>query len=188
MSDQDTDLTQDELTTLKARADLLGITYHPSIGLDKLRAKVQAAMDSSAPPADEDEAAAAPVPASETPLEKRKRLIAEATKLVRIRLTCMNPLKKEWDGEIITVGNAAVGSLKKFIPFNAEDGWHVPHMMYEHLRDRQCQTFYTVTDSRGNKSRRGKLIREFAIEVLPPLSQEELTELARRQAMSHAVG
>ena len=28
----------DELTSLKQRADMLGITYHPSIGLDKLRA------------------------------------------------------------------------------------------------------------------------------------------------------
>ena len=30
----------DELTLLKERADLMGIKYHPSIGVDKLREKV----------------------------------------------------------------------------------------------------------------------------------------------------
>ena len=39
--------TQDELSALKARADLLGISYHPSIGLEKLREKVNKAMTST---------------------------------------------------------------------------------------------------------------------------------------------
>ena len=34
----------DELTALKGRADLLGIKYHPSISLEKLRDKVNAAQ------------------------------------------------------------------------------------------------------------------------------------------------
>jgi hypothetical protein len=44
-----------------------------------------------------------------------------------------------------------------------------------------------VPDSRGNKVRKGKLIKEFAIEELPPLTKEELAELAQRQAMSKSV-
>ena len=36
----------DELTSLKQRADLLGLSYHPSIGLEKLRDKVNAALSS----------------------------------------------------------------------------------------------------------------------------------------------
>lgn len=173
----------DELTTLKARADLMGISYHPSIGVDKLREKVRAALT-----ADTEEAKPAASVPSETEGQIRQRKIEEATRLVRIRLTCMNPLKKEWDGEIITVGNSLVGTLKKFIPFNAEDGWHVPHMMYEELRDRQFQTFFTRTNDRGNKVRDGKLVKEFAIELLPPLTAEELEELAREQAVGNRVG
>ena len=38
----------DELTTLKARADLMGVTYHPNIGLEKLRAKVNATVEPEA--------------------------------------------------------------------------------------------------------------------------------------------
>lgn len=176
---------QDELDALKARANLLGVKFHPSIRLEKLREKVNAAVTS------EGEAEEAPNTTSETKEEtigeKRKRLKTEALKLVRIRLTCLNPAKKEWEGEIITVGNSLIGSVKKFVPFNADDGWHVPHVIYQHLKERQCQIFQTATDARGNKVRKGKLIKEFAIEVLPPLTKEELDELARRQAMAKAI-
>ena len=176
----------DELTALKQRADLLGISYHPSIGLDKLRAKVNASINSEDTP--EDESAEAPVVVKESVAAKRLRLRNEAAALVRIRLTCMNPNKKEWDGEIITAGNAGVGTFKKFIPFNgAEDGWHVPTIILKQLQQRECQIFVTTRDARGNKSRTGKLIKEFAIEILPPLTQEELDDLAQRQAMAKAI-
>lgn len=192
-NENDQDLVQDELQTLKDKADLLGVKYHPSIGIDKLREKVQAAL--AGKPASEEGAAGSetttetpePAPVVESPEAKRTRLREEASRLVRIKLTCMNPAKAEWDGEIITVGNSGVGTFKKFVPFNADDGWHVPHIMYEFLRDRMCQVFTTVTDSRGNKTRRGKLIKEFAIEVLPQLTKEELDELARVQAMAQRI-
>jgi len=171
---------QDEMVTLKGRADLLGIQYHPSIGADKLREKVRAAM------ADED-AKSLDVVVTETPNAKRLRLRNEASALVRIRITCMNPAKKEWDGEIITVGNAAVGSFKKYIPFNADEGWHVPQIILQVLRDRTCQIFYTEKTKQGVGIRKGKLIKEFAIEVLPQLTQKELDELARRQAMAKSI-
>jgi hypothetical protein len=99
----------------------------------------------------------------------------------------MNPAKKEWEGEIFSVGNAVVGSFTKYVPFNAEEGWHVPHMIYQMICDRQCQVFYTVSDSRGNKTRRGKLIKEFSVEVMPQLTAEELHDLAQRQAMSNSI-
>jgi hypothetical protein len=183
-NDTDEILTQDELTTLKARADLLGITYHPSIGLEKLREKINAATSDEA---SKEPVQAAPQTDEETLSQKRARLKKEASALVRIRVTCMNPAKAEWEGEIITTGNSAVGSITKYVPFNADAGWHVPHIIYQQLAERQCQIFTTVTDSRGNKSRKGKLIREFAIEVLPPLTPAELQELAQRQAMSKAI-
>lgn len=179
--------SQDELAALKARADLLGISYHPSIGLEKLRAKVNGAVTGSSDD-EEDEAPAEAKPVQESESAKRLRLRQEAARLIRIRLTCLNPNKKEWDGEIITAGNAGVGTFKKFIPFHsADDGWHIPHIIYQQLAHRECQIFVTTTDGRGNKVRTGKMIKEFAIEVLPNLTEEELGELARRQAMSKAI-
>ncbi len=177
--------TPDELTTLKARADLLQVSYHPSIGLEKLREKINAKLaegEGEAPAADKDV-----VESGEAQAQKRLRLKREALKLVRVRITCMNPLKKEHEGEIITVSNNAVGTVKRYVPFNADDGWHLEHILLEQLRERQCQVFYAAKDDRGNKVRKGKLIKEFAIEVLDPLTETELKELAQRQAMAKSV-
>lgn len=177
MSDIDTDLpVVDELTALKARADMMGVKYHPSISLEKLKEKITAHMN-----AGEDK------PVAEPEMD-RAALQKSASELMRIRVTCMNPAKKEWEGEIFTVGNAVVGTFKKYVPFNADEGWHVPRIIYEQLKDRECQVFTTVRDSRGNSTRKGKLIKEFAIEVLPNLTEEEIKELAQRQAMAKSVG
>ena len=213
MSDtQDNDLTvtpEQELEALKARADRMGLKYHPSIGLETLRGKVNEAIQAAqngdqntntqagqAPAASTAGAAPAaaapqdplpPVYVEETPAQKRKRMRNEAMKLVRIRLTCMNPAKREWNGEMFTVGNSLVGSVTKFVPFNAEEGWHVPQIMLNVLRDRQCQVFSNKKTQNGVTMREGKLIKEFAIEVLPPLTEQELHDLAQRQAMSGSV-
>ncbi len=186
---QDTEVqvtAQDELAALKSRADMMGISYHPSIGLEKLREKVNAAIEGKADETKQD-AAVVVSSSGETEGQRNARLKKEASKLVRIRVSCMNPAKKEWEGEIFSIGNAVVGSFTKYVPFNTEDGWHVPHMMYQMIKDRECQVFYTVTDSRGNKTRKGKLIKEFNVEVLPPLTPEELHDLAQRQAMAKSI-
>lgn len=179
----------DELTSLKARADQMGLSYHPSIGLEKLRDKINAAVTAEGPVAEDEEEEEAPVVAAkvaakESQNELRIRKKREASELVRIRVTCMNPLKKEHEGEIFTVSNSVVGTFKKYVPFNADEGWHVPRIIYNQLVQRQCQVFTTVKDGRGNKVRKGKLIKEFAVEVLPPLTQAEIKELAQRQAMA----
>lgn len=181
--DQDVIETQDELTVLKQRADLLGISYHPSIGVEKLREKIAAKLS------DEPTESEAPVNASadESEAQRRLRKKNEASALVRIRVSCMNPFKKEWEGEIFTAGNSVVGTFKKYVPFNAEDGWHVPRIIYNQIVQRQCQVFYSTKDNRGNTIRRGKLIKEFAVEILPPLTKEELHDLAQRQAMAKSI-
>jgi len=175
------ELIQDELMTLKARADLLGIQYHPSIGIEKLREKVAAAITGKAT-----QEATPPVYATgeESESQRMSRIRDEQLALIRVRLTCMNPTKSEWQGELFTVGNSLVGSITKFIPFNADDGWHVPKILLYMLQERQCQVFVTTKTRNGVTMRKGKLIKEFAIEILPALTAEELQELGRRQAMA----
>lgn len=172
--------TPDELASLKARADQLGVSYHPNIGLEKLRDKVNAALSE-----DEPEQESAPV--TEDVNARKARLRREASALVRVRVTCMNPNKTEWEGEVFTCGNTTVGTFKKYVPFNSDEGYHIPKILLNMLTERQCQVFQTVTDRRGNKTRKGKLIKEFAIEVMPPLTKEELHDLAQRQAMAKSI-
>lgn len=176
----------DELTLLKQRAQTLGIKFHPSIGLESLRSKVSAALTGE----DAEEAAEEPVPeapAAESRIQMRNRLRKEASALVRVRVTCMNPNKKEWKGEIFTVSNSVVGTFRKYVQFNTEEGWHVPQIILNMLKARQFQTFYTIKNERGVAVRKGKLVPEFAVEVLPPLTEKELLELSRRQALAGGV-
>jgi hypothetical protein len=158
--------------------------YHPSIGAEAARE----GQDRQAPGSGQARRKKPDAPqAASRPKPRSASACKNEAKLVRIRLTCMNPAKKEWDGEIITAGNAGVGSFKKFVPFNAEEGWHVPRIIFQVLKDRQCPVFYTDKVKNGVTMRRSKLIKEFAIEVLDPLTQEELHDLAQRQAMAKSI-
>lgn len=183
--DEAAQLAAAELENLKIRAEKLGVKFHPSISADKLREKIKAAQaEGEGSVGGQPEVKSATGTDEESPAAKKLRLKREGLKLVRVRITCMNPTKKEWEGEIFTVSNNAVGTVKRYVPYNVEDGWHVEQILLNQLRERQCQIFVTEKDSRGNKIRKGKLIREFAIEVLEPLTEEELHDLAQRQAMT----
>lgn len=187
IDNEDALVMPDELTALKARADLMGVKFHPSISLEKLREKVNAAISGAVSNPVTPDAKVVSDTSEETSSQRRYRKKQEANELVRIRVTCMNPAKKEWEGELFTAGNSLVGSFTKFVPFNVDDGWHVPRIIYNQMVQRQCQVFTTTRDNRGNNIRKGKLIKEFAIEVMPQLTPTELQELAQRQAMAKSV-
>ncbi len=180
-------LVVDELTALKERATTLGITFHPNIGVYKLREKVAAAIEGkpAVPDVPEVTAPTEVVAEVETKAQRAARLRKDANQLVRIRVTCMDPAKKEWLGAMYSVSNSLVGTIKKYVPFNNDEGWHVPQMLLNHLRERTCQIFVSKTNPDGSKSRTGKIIKELAIEVMPALTAVELQELAQRQAMAN---
>lgn len=178
-----------ELETLKQRANLMGITYHPNIGLEKLKEKVNNALSGGQEAKDIKNLSTGKSnyldydDFRKKKAEDRKR---EAGKLVRCRITCMNPNKKEWEGEIISVGSAKLGTFKKYIPFNTdEDGWHIPKIMYDFLKERKCTMFHTVKDARGQKIRKSRLVPEFSIETLPPLTKAQLKDLEKKQALEN---
>lgn len=186
----------DELSLLKERADIMGITYHPNIGKEKLRAKIE---DKKAGVVDPEQAAeeAATIEAAQasgaaetfTPMVKetaaqitaRKR--KEALRLVRVRVTNMNPLKGNLKGDIFSVGNAQIGMVKKFVPYNAEQGWHVPQIILTHMQSKKYMTHYE-TKVGNKKIKRHRLVPELSIEILPPLTAKELEALKQRQLMA----
>lgn len=105
-------------------------------------------------------------------------------KLIRIRVTCMNPAKKELKGEFFTVANKHLGNVTKFVPFGeaTENGYHVPEIIYKMMQRRKYVSISTVKDKGTGYERQVKtLVREFAIEVLPPLTETELQSLATAQ-------
>lgn len=197
MNDTTHEDTQKELDLLKEQATRMGIPFHPNIGLDTLQAKIDSfspddvektTVETKDDTADEkQEPYELPdlperVSKSKDEILRDKRL--EATKLVRVRIACMNPNKKEWEGEILTVANSLVGTMKKYIPFNNDEGWHIPYMMYLHLKDRHCQIFIKKKNARGRTIAVPKMIKEFSVELLPELTAAEIKDLAQRQAMA----
>lgn len=182
----DLDVSPEQLLlSLKSKADLMGVKYHPSISYTTLLGKVREAQASDTPAEQEPEAKA--TVAKESVQDLRARHRAEATKLIRVNITNMNPFKRDIESEIISAGNSYVGTIKRCIPFNTSDGWHVEQILLNTLRERKCQVFRTVKGQGGQPDRReSQLVNEFAIEVLPPLTTQELKELGRRQAMQRA--
>lgn len=189
-----------ELDSLKARADLMGLRYHPSIGVESLRAKIAAALNGEAEEEEEPQGdapaanssiprastqlakEAAPVP--ETAQQRRARLHKEGRRKVRCRITCMNPLKKEWQGEQFCVSNRNIGSINIFVPFGYD--WHVEAAVLNMIREREYLSFITKrVGPQQVEVKEHRLNREFAVEILDPLTPQELKELAQRQAMAN---
>jgi hypothetical protein len=180
------DAPKDELTLLKERATIMGIQYHPSIGLDKLRDKVTAVLKD--PDGSEEVVDQAVTSAQESQAQAHMRFRKEASALVRVRLTCMNPSKQKWEGEIFTVSNSVIGTMKKFIPFHAEEGWHIPQALLNMIQERHYQAPYTERGSKGQEIRKYKMAKEFSIEILPNLTAGELKDLANQQAIANRIG
>lgn len=179
--DQNEDLPQqDELTALKARATVLGIQFHPNISLDKLRERVNATLQGNGPEPSAPEK-------GESDVARRSRLKKKASRLIRVRLHCNDPAKKEWPGEYMTVGNNAVGTYRKYVPYNQDEPFHLEEIIVNALREKRVQVFTTKKGKNGFPVRESKSIAAYSIEVLPPLTQEELNQLAASQQARNAL-
>lgn len=202
-----TDVQKTELQSLQERCQLMGIKYHPNSKEESLRAKIQASLDDKNPdevgedpvdPVDNGKPANSSMPdlskldpsilvpkgvfKPETKEEKAYRLRMAGTKLVRVYIHCNNPMKKEWQGEQFTVSNRNLGTLSRFVPFEQE--WHVEAAILDMMRDRQYLGFNTrKAGPMKLEIKEPKFIKEFNIEVLDPLTEKEIKDLAIKQAM-----
>lgn len=114
----------------------------------------------------------------------REAQLLDAMRLVRCRITNMDPKKKDLDGEILTVGNRYIGTVKKFIPYGAatDEGYHVPKVLYDELEDRKFLHIQVTKDrATGQQKVVTSYVKEFAIEVLPQLTELDLAKLAQAQ-------
>ncbi len=185
----------DELSLLKERAVTLGLKFHPATGLEKMRKLVndklnpEAKEDDSEPEVVNAEASSKVPILSEAQLKQRyhQRLRKEALQLVRVVVHCRNPDKQAWHGEIITTGNAVIGSIKKFVPFDVEAGFHLPQMILDVMRDRKYQHFVKKKVPGQAPQMVSTLSNEFQIEVLKPLSKDEMEDLKHQQAVNHSI-
>lgn len=189
-----------ELDMLKRRATMMGLSYSNNIGLDALKAKVQAAMDGQREPEvqkgnafvtstsqHENAGAINALSGVETKRGKkislRQHLQQEKMRLIRVRITNLDPKKKDLPGEIITVANEYLGTVRKFVPFGevTDNGYHIPKCIYDMLKERTFVSIKTRKGPKGEQIVEHQNAREFSLEVLPPLTADELAKLAAAQ-------
>ena len=168
----DTALEQSELEHLKQTATDAGISYSPNIGLDKLREKVREKLKPVAKPLCKKQ---------QTANKVRK----EALKLVRIRVSCINPNKSEFEGQFFASGNSVVPTQNIFVPFEIET--HVPNIIYNVIKNSKSAYVKNEKDPAGKMVPVSKLRNEFQVELLPQLTKEELDNLAIEQSKRHKV-
>ncbi len=198
--DEDNPATEDsyrqERDQLRAKARLLGIDFSPNIGNDTLREKISAHMRKL----EGDEESQQPVapqnnglefrdkPATKVPT-LRQKLYDENMKLVRVRIQCLDPKKKDLQGEILTIANQYLGTVKKFVPYGevTQEGYHIPYCLYKMLRDRKFLHIQTRKGKNGVPDVITKWVPEFSIEILPPLTQGQLSDLRKAQIAAGSV-
>jgi hypothetical protein len=119
----------------------------------------------------------------ETEGQKKNRLRREAMALVRVRVSCMDPQKKNLKGELLCVSNRNFGTVQRFIPFNRE--WHIEKVLYDAMMEKEYMVFDREKTGRaGIEVVTPRNVPAFNIQVLPPLTKGELKDLAQRQAMA----
>jgi hypothetical protein len=184
--------TMDELAQLKQRADILGVKYPRHIGVDALRKKIRDKMEGIQEEAPEaSKAASEPKKKTKAEIEQelREQVQLEGMALVRCRIYNLNPSKRDLQGEIITVANSYLGTVRKFIPFGeaTDNGYHIPQVIYDDLKERKFQQIMTKTVN-GQIQVNTRMVPEYNIEVLDPLTEEELRELALKQEAAKRLG
>ena len=185
----------DELTLLKERAKVMGIPFSNNISLETLRKRVADKMEGKdeAPEVNaltgDPEIAQAlvikPLDPKANAVALRKLMHATQMRQVRVRVTNMDPKKKDLPGEIWTVANEYLGTVRKFVPYGeqTDDGFHIPYCLYRLLDSKRFLHIRDVKDRTTGIVRQDKVwAKEFSLDVLPTLTQGELDRLAAAQA------
>ncbi len=173
-------IVSDKKEELMEEAKSLGLKPHHSTGEVKLQEMINAELSKGeeAPVAKVTESKVAKV---ETRAQRTKRLRDEQRKLVRVVVRCNNDKKKEWRGETHTIICAA-GTIKKWVPFDNEEGWHVEQAVLDVMNAKQCQKFKKTKLRNGQEHNSSFMVKEYNIEILKPLSKAQIKKLATEQA------
>ena len=169
--------TPTERELLKQKADLLGLTYASNISTDKLRDLINQAN--------------APVEVKQDTLvnksgssveDEAMALRLELTKKIRVMITCNDPLMKDWDmTPYYSFSNSTLTLDSITIPLGVE--WHIPNAYVGMLQAMECKIPVKTKDEKGRPITTRRTIKKYNVNILPPLTAEELEALKMAQVM-----
>lgn len=169
-------MQQTEVESLREIAKNMGLKIGNLQDVDKLRAMISEAHE--------------PVKAKAvTQGIKQKRREAqkkELMKLVRVKITAHSPFEKQLPAITIDAGNSTVGNVHRTIQLN--EPWHVEQIILNVLKEKK----YRAKKEKADPTTRRKVYSNvsyasYNIEILPPLTEKELKELAATQLATGAI-
>lgn len=172
-----------ELEVLKERAKLMGMTFSNNIRLETLKERINEKLHA------EEEVEEQPVARSAKQTLREEQLESQL-KLVRCRIANLDPKKKDLPGEIFTIANEYIGTVRKYVPYGeaTDEGYHIPFCIYTDLESRRFQNIRVIRDRRTGSTRTDtSWQKEFAIEILPQLTPDELAALAQAQQAAGSI-
>jgi len=120
----------------------------------------------------------------------RQVVRAKALRLIRVRITNLDPNDAQIPGAIMTAMNNWCGKVSRYISYGDENeaGQHVEKILLDFMKE---QKFVQYKEKKGGtfgiKTYDTKFVSKFAIEELPMLTPQELAELAAHQRASNAI-
>lgn len=162
-----------ELQELKEKADALGITYRDNVTTKALTKLIKEYEEQEE--ADD----------GLTDAQRNQKATEEATRLVRCIVTPLDPSKRDYQGDLFSAGNSVVNTMSKYVPFGVE--WHIPQIILNAIKEKKLTKFISKKDERGREYREYQESKAYSVQELPPLTKEELEELAKSQEMRQAI-
>ena len=189
------DIGEMDATQIKQELADNGVKLHHLTGLPKLAETLLAVREGEyETPAPAEAKTEIKAPDKDTgPTEEATKAMLAATTLTktqkamalrRIIVTPNDPLMSTRHGHIFCAGSSSVNNgkmVKKFVPFGNEEGWHVPQIIYDQIKYAEMRKEKPHTDAKGNSTMVQYIAKKYNIQDLPPLTQEEMNELAASQ-------
>lgn len=171
------------IEALKSQLDLRGIKYHHKAGLEKLKSLLEEA-DAEDLDADNAEVGQSPRAKHNADLAMQEEMRKKCLRLRRIMVTCNDPLKIKWRGEIIQGGNSVLGNVRKYIPFGNPNGWYVPEILITVMKEK----VFRRENIKENDPMSGGLAPTYSITYLDDLTPQQLADLKHQQSLRNAGG
>lgn len=162
-----------ELEVVREKANELGVKWHPAMKAETIQQKIDEFLEENAP------THIVPSVLHETPAQRQARELREATALIPVTVTSMDPADAQVSAVTISVGNRKIGQITKVIPFGFK--WFMPKLLVEEMEKKMFVRNAMVPVPGGNERLNQQWIKKYAIQYHPIPSPEELQELARLQ-------
>ena len=178
------DIENMDIEDVKAELTGRGIKMHHKTNAIKLRKTLQDDVDKNDTKVPV-EVKSSPVKPAKVKKKPEMTLEEKCLHLKRIIVIPNDPEMSGHSGQIFTVIVSAVNNgkaIKKYVPFNNEEGWHVPNIIVNQIANAEMQKFKSVKTHNGETVLQPYQAKKYNVQVLPDLSQKEIDKLATSQS------